>query len=164
MVIIRTRPCGALRYNRARYLSPRYMSCTSNLFDTLSGNMSWITIVMQMAHSSAQLSNPMLIQLWLRHLSWPKCDWRTKVCGCICIYLIWTVITPKHNIQAFTSKHNARYTKDVTVNVGDRSIASAVNVRHIGVISDSFVNTEKHLQNMCGTGCAHLRDIGPIRH
>ncbi len=69
----------------------------------------------------------------------------------------------KTEVVLFTSKHNAKQMENVTVRVGDTDITSVNSVENLGVIFDSAMNMEQHLNSVCRSGYYHLRNIGHIR-
>ena len=69
----------------------------------------------------------------------------------------------KTEVVLFTSKHNAMQMENVTVRVGDTDITSVNSVKNLGVIFDSAMNMEQHLNSVCRSGYYQLRNIGHIR-
>ena len=65
-------------------------------------------------------------------------------------------------VVLFTSKHNTMQ-MNVTVRVGDTDITSVNSVKNLGVIFDSAMNMEQHLNSVCRSGYYQLRNIGHIR-
>ena len=65
-------------------------------------------------------------------------------------------------VVLFTSKHNTMQ-MNVTVRVGDTDITSVNSVKNLGVIFDSAMNMEQHLNSVCRSGYYQLRNIVHIR-
>ena len=65
-------------------------------------------------------------------------------------------------VVLFTSKHNTMQ-MNVTVRVGDIDITSVNSVKNLGVIFDSAMNMEQHLNSVCRSGYYQIRNIGHIR-
>ena len=53
--------------------------------------------------------------------------------------------------------------ENVTVRVGNTDITSVNSVKNLGVIFDSAMNMEQHLNSLCRSGYYHLHNIGHIR-
>ena len=47
--------------------------------------------------------------------------------------------------------------------IGDARISSTTDARNLGVIMDKSLNMEKHIQKLCQTSIAQLRDIADVR-
>eukprot|EP00919_Chromeraceae_sp_WS-2016_P077025 GHVR01182277.1.p1 GENE.GHVR01182277.1~~GHVR01182277.1.p1 ORF type:complete len:251 (-),score=13.94 GHVR01182277.1:587-1339(-) len=69
----------------------------------------------------------------------------------------------KTEVMLFTSKHNAKHMDTVVVRVGDTDITSVSSVTNLGVMFDSAMNMEKHVQNICRSTYFQLHNIGHIR-
>ena len=57
----------------------------------------------------------------------------------------------KTEVVLFTSKHNAMQIEN-DVRVGDTDITSVNSVKNLGVIFDSAMNMEQHLNSVCRSG------------
>lgn len=70
----------------------------------------------------------------------------------------------KTEVVLFASKHKARTLVSVKVEVGDVVVQSVPHVRNLGVMMDSSMLMEKHVNTVCKSAYYQLRRIGHIRH
>ena len=49
------------------------------------------------------------------------------------------------------------------IEIGDARISSTTKARNLGVIMDKSLNMEKHIQKLCQTSIAQLRNIADVR-
>ena len=49
------------------------------------------------------------------------------------------------------------------IEIGDARISSTTDARNLGVIMDKSLNMEKHIQKLCQTSIAQLRNIADVR-
>ena len=49
------------------------------------------------------------------------------------------------------------------IEIGDARISSTTDARNLGVIMDKSLNMEKHIQRLCQTSIAQLRNIADVR-
>ena len=69
----------------------------------------------------------------------------------------------KTEVMLFTSRHNQRCRENFSVNI-DGSVVKAVSqVKNLGVTYDSAMTMERHINNICRSAYAELRNIGRIR-
>ena len=54
--------------------------------------------------------------------------------------------------------------KDLQINVGNTHIRPTASARNLGVIFDSHLNLESHINNVCRSAYFHLRNIGSVRN
>jgi hypothetical protein len=71
--------------------------------------------------------------------------------------------TDKTEVIMFSSPYNSKHIEDLSITVGDSKINQSVNVRNLGAIFDSNMNMEDHVNSVCRSCYAHLRQIGRIR-
>ena len=69
----------------------------------------------------------------------------------------------KTEVIRFTSKHNKHCRENFSLTV-DGSVVNAVSqVKNLGVIYDPALTMERHINNICRSAYAELRNIGRIR-
>lgn len=71
--------------------------------------------------------------------------------------------TDKTEVMLFTSKANAKYIDNISVNVGESLIKSTDRVRNLGAIFSSSMDMEQQINSVCRSAYVHLRNIGHIR-
>ena len=69
----------------------------------------------------------------------------------------------KTEVVLFASKHNSRCVENVTIKVGNSIIAPSPHVRNLGVIFDTCITLEQHVNAVCRSAYAQLRKVGQIR-
>lgn len=69
----------------------------------------------------------------------------------------------KTEVMLFTSMHNKKHQDGLSINCGDTQIPSASCVRNLGVIFDRSLSMEKHVNAICRSAYAQLRNISHIR-
>jgi hypothetical protein len=69
----------------------------------------------------------------------------------------------KTEILLFASKLNQKHLNDIVIRVGDAEIKAVSHVRNLGVIFDSTLDMERHVQNISRSCFAQLRNISHIR-
>lgn len=69
----------------------------------------------------------------------------------------------KSEVIVFASKHNLGRTEDITVKVGDSIVKPTSDVRNLGVIFDSSMTMEQHVNSVSRSCYAQLRNIAHIR-
>ena len=71
--------------------------------------------------------------------------------------------TDKTEVMLFTSKANAKYIDNISVNVSESLIKSTDRVRNLGAIFSSSMDMEQQINSVCRSAYVHLRNIGHIR-
>jgi hypothetical protein len=71
--------------------------------------------------------------------------------------------TDKTEVMLFTSRHNLKNLSSLTVSVGDCAINPATSVRNLGVTFDQVMDLQQHVNGICRSAYAQLRNIGQIR-
>jgi len=71
--------------------------------------------------------------------------------------------TDKTEVIVFSSKHNKQFVNDISVTVGTSQIKPSPVVRNLGAFFDSRMNMESHINAVCRSRYAQLRQIGHIR-
>lgn len=69
----------------------------------------------------------------------------------------------KTEVILFTSQNNEKHIDSITVKIGDADIKPSGYVRNLGAFLDSKMNMDKHINTICRSGYAQLRQIGHIR-
>lgn len=62
----------------------------------------------------------------------------------------------------FSSKHNEWFVGDISVTVGTSKIKPSQVVRNLGAFFDCRMNMESHINSVCRSSYAQLRQIGHI--
>ena len=69
----------------------------------------------------------------------------------------------KTEVLLFASKQNQEHLNDIVIRVGDVEVKPVSHVKNLGVIFDSALDMERHVQNISRSCFAHLRGISHIR-
>ena len=70
----------------------------------------------------------------------------------------------KTEFLVLTSSYFKQQFKDLQINVGNTHIRPTASARNLGVIFDSHLNLESHINNVCRSAYFHLRNIGSVRN
>ena len=70
----------------------------------------------------------------------------------------------KTEFLVLTSSYFKQQFKDLQINVGNTDIRPTASARNLGVIFDSHLNLESHINNVCRSAYFHLRNIGSVRN
>ena len=70
----------------------------------------------------------------------------------------------KTKFLVLTSSFFKHQFKDLQINVGNTEINPSFSARSLGVIFDSHLNLESHINFVCRSAYFHLRNIGSIRN
>ena len=70
----------------------------------------------------------------------------------------------KTEFLVLTSSYFKQQFKDLQINVGNTHIRPTASARNLGVIFDSHLNLESHINNVCRSTYFHLRNIGSVRN
>jgi len=71
--------------------------------------------------------------------------------------------TDNTEVIVFSLKHNEQFVNDISVSVGTSQIKPSSVVRNLGAFFDSRMNMESHINAVCRSCYAQLRQIGQIR-
>ena len=71
--------------------------------------------------------------------------------------------TDKTEVIVFSSKHNEQFVGDLEMTVGQSKIKPSAVVRNLGASFDSRMNMMNHVNSVCRSSYAQLRQIGHIR-
>ena len=70
----------------------------------------------------------------------------------------------KTEFLVLTSSYFKQQFKDLQINVGNTHIRPTSSARNLGVIFDSHLNLESHINNVCRSAYFYLRNIGSVRN
>ena len=70
----------------------------------------------------------------------------------------------KTEFLVLTSSYSKQQFKDLQINVGNTHNRPTASARNLGVIFDSHLNLESHINNVCRSAYFHLRNIGSVRN
>ena len=71
--------------------------------------------------------------------------------------------TDKTEVIVFSSKHKEQFVGDLEMTVGQSKIKPSAVVRNLGAFFDSRMNMMNHVNSVCRSSYAQLRQIGHIR-
>ena len=66
--------------------------------------------------------------------------------------------------MVLTSSFLKQQFNDLQINVGNNQIEPSSTARNLGVIFDSHINLESHINSVCRSAYFHLRDIRNVRN
>lgn len=93
-----------------------------------------------------------------------------RVANCVSEIMHWMnnnmlkLNSDKTELIVFSSGQKAEKVSNLTVKVGTSVITQSANVRNLGAFLDSRMNMESHVNSVCKSTYAQLRQIGRIRH
>ena len=74
-----------------------------------------------------------------------------------------TINADKTEVIVFTSQKKRKLIESISVKIGGEDIKPSNCVRNLGYYLDSKMSMEKHINSVCRSGYAQLRQIGHIR-
>ena len=66
-------------------------------------------------------------------------------------------------VMLFSSKHNITFKEGINVRIGESIITPTLQVQNLGVTYDMTMTMDQHVNGMCRSAYAHLRNIAQIR-
>ena len=74
------------------------------------------------------------------------------------------IIDSKTEVLVLTSSFFKQQFNDLQINVGSTEINPSLSARNLGVIFDSHLNLESHINTVCRSAYFYLRNIRSVRN